>query len=104
MGIKTICVCVSLLTLIGGFNQYVGIYTASTYFCKCKHHNVLIINPLLVRSRAVSMDFLTSKLVDQEVEAVILLIDDVLKVVIITYSFTQVYNAKKKGRYVFANF
>ena len=50
------------------------------------------------------MDFLTSKLVVQEVEAVILLIDDVLKVVIIRYSFTQVYNAKKKGRYVFANF
>ena len=71
---------------------------------KCKHNNVLIINPLLIWSRAVSMDFLTSKLVVQEVEVVILLIDDVLKVVIITYSFTQVYNAKKKGRYVFANF
>ena len=51
------------------------------------------------------MEFITSKLVVQEIEAVILLIDDVFKVVIQIYNLiAQVYNAKRKGRYVTVQF
>ena len=71
---------------------------------KCKHHNVLITNPLLIWSKAVTMELITSKLVVQEIEAVILLID-VFKVVILVYNLiAQVYNAKRKGRYVTVQF
>ena len=72
---------------------------------KCKHHNVLITNPLLIWSKAVIMEFITSTLVVQKIEAVILLIDDVFKVVILICNLiVEVYNAKRKGRYVTVQF
>ena len=55
--------------------------------CKRKHYNVYITNPLLIWTRAVTMAFVTSKLIVQEVEAEILLIDDVSKMVILIYSY-----------------
>ena len=58
----------------------------------------------MIWSKAVTMEFITSKLVVQEIEAVILLID-VFKVVILVYNLiAQVYNAKRKGRYVTVQF
>ena len=63
----------------------------------------MITNPLLIWSKAVTMEFIASKLV--EIEAVILLIDDVFKVVILICNLiVQVYNAKRKGRYVTVQF
>ena len=55
--------------------------------CKRKHNNVYITNPLLIWTRAVIMAFVTSKLIVEEVEAEILLIDDVSKMVILIYSY-----------------
>ena len=55
--------------------------------CKRKHHNVYITNPLLIWTRAVIMAFVTSKLIVEEVEAEILLIDDVSKMVMLIYSY-----------------
>ena len=49
--------------------------------CKRKHNNVYITNPLLIWTRAVIMAFV------EEVEAEILLIDDVSKMVILIYSY-----------------
>ena len=50
------------------------------------------------------MEFNKSKLIVQEFVAVIYLIDDVFKKVILIYNLIrQVYNVKKKGRYVSAN-
>ena len=44
-------------------------------------------NPLLIQTRAVTIVFFTSKLIVQEVEAVILLTDDVFKMLILIYTY-----------------
>ena len=45
---------------------------------KSKHHNVLIINPLLIWASAATMEFITSKLVIQDTMGVPLLMDDII--------------------------
>ena len=51
------------------------------------------------------MEFITSKLIVEEVETVILLIDDIFEVVILIYPcHTGLYNAKKEERYSSAMF
>ena len=53
-----------------------------------KNNNVLTsTNPLLIQTRAVTIVFFTSKLIVQEVEAVILLTDDVFKMLILIYTY-----------------
>ena len=76
--------------MIGSFNQYMVILVAFSkrFTCKSKHHNVLTsTNPLLIWTRAVTMAFITSKLIVQEAEAVILLTDDVFKMLILIYTY-----------------